>query len=188
VAVWGGGAVLCEDGSQYFDGVVFRANTAGGSGGAVWCHLSAEATISNATFCGNVSARGSALYCDGNSSAQLSNSIIGFGGETSSAVECGGYGRSDLSACNVYGNGGGDWVDCIAEQLGVDGNFSADPLFCDLVIGDLTLYTSSPCLPGNHPDGGDWGLIGARGAGCSETGIAGTIVESNWGAIKAMFR
>ena len=38
---------------------------------------------------------------------------------------------------------------------------SADLLFCDAENGDYTLDACSPCLPGNHPDGVDCGLIGA---------------------------
>ena len=86
-----------------------------------------------------------------------------------------------LVCCDIYGNAGGDWVDCIADQYGVDGNFSADPLFCDVTAGDLTLASESPCLP----DGNDCHvLIGAHGEGCEESPVK----ASSWGSIKAMFR
>ncbi len=188
VSVWTGGAVLCEDGSPSFDHVEFRTNTAGGAGGGMRCSLSASVALTNVTFYDNVGAQGSALYCGDSSSATITNCIIAFGGDTSSAVKCGGSGSATLSASNVYGNGGGDWVDCIAGQGTVNGNFSADPLFCHAELGDLTLYENSPCLPGNHPDGGDWGLIGAWGLGCSATGVAENVHETSWGVIKAMFR
>jgi len=188
VSVWTGGAVRCESGSTSFDHVEFRTNTAGGAGGGLRCSGSASATLTNVTFYDNVSASGSGLYCGDGSSATLANCIIAFGGETTSAVRCGGTASAALSACNVYGNGGGDWVDCIAGQGTVNGNFSADPLFCCAELGDLTLYADSPCAPGNHPDGGDWGLIGAWGVGCSATGVAESAQETSWGAIKAMFR
>ena len=186
--MWSGGAVRCENSSPSFDHVEFRTNTAGGTGGGVSCRGSTSATLTNATFYDNVSASGSGLYCTEQSSATLTNCIIAFGGESSSAVECGGAGSAALSCSNVYGNGGGDWVDCIAGQGTVNGNFSADPLFCRAELGDLTLYANSPCLPGNHPDGGDWGLIGAWGAGCPATGIAENTEQTSWGMIKAMFR
>jgi hypothetical protein len=35
------------------------------------------------------------------------------------------------SSLGQDGNGGGDWVGGIADQHGVRGNISADPLFCD---------------------------------------------------------
>jgi len=191
VSVGSGGAVYCEDGSASFDYVEFRSNTAGGSGGGMRCSLHASTTITNATFYDNVSARGSGLYVSDWADVTVGNCIIAFGGDVGSAVECNslsGHGVA-LSACNVYGNGAGDWVECIADQGTIDGNFSADPLFCHAELGDLTLYADSPCLPGNHPEGGDYGLIGAWSAGCSATGIAAeTTVQTSWGAIKATYR
>ena len=188
VSVWSGGAVRCEDSTPTFDHVEFRTNTAGGTGGGVSCLGSTSATLTNATFYDNVSASGSGLYCTEQSSATLTNCIIAFGGESSSAVECGGTGSVTLSCSDVYGNGGGDWVDCIAGQGTVNGNFSADPLFCCAELGDLTLDADSPCVPGNHPGGNGCGLIGAWGIGCSGTGVAENAQETSWGAIKAMFR
>ncbi|RPJ41534.1 MAG: hypothetical protein EHM19_11710 [Candidatus Latescibacterota bacterium] len=74
---------------------------------------------------------------------------------------------------------------CIREQYGVNGNFSADPLFCDAPLGDFTLAATSPCLPGHHPDGDDCDLVGALGEGCA----GGTAVEqTSWGGIKSLFR
>ncbi len=65
----------------------------------------------------------------------------------------------------------------------MNGNFSADPLFC----GDLnpdepyTLHTESPCAPENNPE---CGLIGAWGVACGLTAIE----PVSWGSVKAMFR
>ena len=50
--------------------------------------------------------------------------------------------------------------------------------------GDYTLNASSPCLPGNHPDGVDCGLIGALGEGCG----AVPVKEKTWGRIRAGYR
>jgi len=63
----------------------------------------------------------------------------------------------------VYGNEFGtlDWTGCIAGQGGVNGNFSADPRFCDLLGGDLRLRSTSPCL-----DAPGCGLVGTLGQGC----------------------
>jgi len=47
------------------------------------------------------------------------------------------------------------------DMTGVAGNFSRNPLFCDVGALDFELNGSSPCLPGNHPDGSDCGLVGA---------------------------
>jgi len=70
-----------------------------------------------------------------------------------------------LTCCDVYGNDGGDWVGCIADQAGTAGNFAADPLFCDMPNDDYGLHIDSPCLPGNHPNQENCGPIGALGYG-----------------------
>ncbi len=67
-----------------------------------------------------------------------------------------------IECCDVYGNTEGDAL--CGEDVG--GNFSADPLFCSWAQGDYTLDFHSPCLPGNHPNGVECGLIGALGLGC----------------------
>jgi hypothetical protein len=85
---------------------------------------------------------------------------------------------------NVFGNEFGDWVDCLAGFDGVNGNFSADPFFCDPDNGDFTLSAQSPCLPGNHPDGVDCGLIGAFGQGCGPVSVE----QETWAVIKARYR
>ena len=65
-----------------------------------------------------------------------------------------------MECCDVYGNVGGDWVGPIADQLGLDGNFSADPCFCDAESGDFHLWNYSPCAQEGC------GLIGAWPVGC----------------------
>ena len=64
-----------------------------------------------------------------------------------------------------------------------DGNFSADPLFCDPEGGDFGLLEGSPCLPGNH-GGYDCGRIGAGAEYC---GIIRTR-DSTWGKLKMLWR
>jgi hypothetical protein len=69
----------------------------------------------------------------------------------------------------VYGNAGGDWVDGIAGQYGVSGNFAEDPLFCErerLDVRDF-LHSDSPCASG------PCGLIGARPVACGESSVPG---------------
>lgn len=70
------------------------------------------------------------------------------------------------------------------QMLGVidgGGNFIADPGFCYLGGEDPYLLRSdSPCLPGNHPNGIDCGLIGRYGLGCE---APTPIEETTWGQI-----
>lgn len=72
----------------------------------------------------------------------------------------------------------------IPDPTGIDGNFSADPLFCNSNADDFTLSANSPCLPGNHPDGASCGVIGAFEEGCK----AVSIEPESWGKVKARYR
>jgi hypothetical protein len=89
-----------------------------------------------------------------------------------------------FSCSNLFGNAGGDWAGNIADQAHVAGNFSADPLFCDPERNDFSLDSQSPCLPGNHPDGADCGLIGALGEGCAPV----IVEQETWARIKSRYR
>lgn len=91
------------------------------------------------------------------------NSILAFG--QGASVHTGENSTLDFACCDVFGNVGGDWVDGIAGQLGIEGNIALDPLFC----GELnpmhphTLDDRSPCAPEYNPL---CGLIGAWPVGC----------------------
>ena len=54
------------------------------------------------------------------------NTIIAFSTD-GGAISCDDLAPS-LSCCDLFGNSGGDWVGCVAEQYGINGNFSADPV------------------------------------------------------------
>jgi hypothetical protein len=89
-------------------------------------------------------------------------------------------GARALHCCNLYGNAGGDWVGCIADQFGISNNMSADPLFCDRPGSDYTIDAGSPCAAAHS---GGCGLIGALDVGCDSP-----VEAVSWGAIKAMYR
>ena len=162
----------------------------GGGGFAAWSWASGNSiTITDCTFSGNGVYdswyQGGGLAFIGDGTAVLENTLIAFN-DSGAAVCCIGAGNVNLVCCNIYGNAGGDWTACIEGQLGISGNISADPLFCDTLGGDYRLETCSPCLPGNHPDGYDCGVpIGAFCSGCP---CEGATVPTTWGAIKAMYR
>lgn len=110
-------------------------------------------------------------------SVHLDNCIVAFG-VGSFAFESLGE-PYQLDCCDVYGNEGGDYVEGAAGQLGVNGNISEDPLFCDPASLDLTIAVDSPCAPD-----GDCGLIGALPIGCGPTAADLT----TWGRIKELYR
>ena len=171
----GDGAGICCDSGSFPNIVncVFRENYApflgwyDTRGGGIHCR-NASPKIVNCTFYGNTAIFGSGLSCDRSSSPVLENCIIGFLNSTynliGSAVHCSdGGSRPILRCCDLYANPGGDWVGCIADQRDIDGNFSADPWFCDPKYGNFALAENSPCAPlGNSCAT----LIGASAVGC----------------------
>jgi predicted outer membrane repeat protein/parallel beta-helix repeat protein len=169
-------AVWCMDSSSpTVSTCTFAAN-----GRGIAC-LYSSATVSNCTFLGN-SGRGIWLY---DSHVSVENTIIAYS-PSGEAVWCMGSSTATLTCCDIYGNAGGDWVGCIGDQLGVNGNISACPSLCYANGGDFRLCDGSPCAPGNHPEGYACGLIGAWPVGCS---CGPTVTESTtWGAIKATYR
>jgi hypothetical protein len=163
-----GGALQCMHySSPTLHNCTFSGNAADERGGVAYCYGESSPIFTNCTLVGSSAPAGGALYCWENCYPELDNCVIAFGLEGGAAAAQDGCGPV-LRCCDVYGNAGGDWVDCIADQYGVDGNFSADPLFCDAGSGDLSLHTDSPCLPGYNPE---CGLVGAWAVGCPSAGI-----------------
>jgi hypothetical protein len=122
-------------------------------------------TITNNTFANN---DGTALGLEFDANATVQRNI--FVGSSDRAIRCLGFNPHlsvPMLSCNlIWNNAGGNSI-CGQDQ---GGNFAADPLFCDLENGNLTLSSNSPCLPGNHPN--QCGSVGALGAGCGVSGVA----------------
>ena len=179
-----GGAVLVMNNSWFeFDGSGFSANTAQSSGGAVCC-LFALAEFDGCSLSDNGAPSGGGLWCGWHCpSVELDRTIIAFSTQGASLCCDDEQSIPVLTCCDVYGNEGGDWVPWIADQCGVDGNISSDPLFCRETNPDVpyALHADSPCAPGANPE---CGLIGAWGIGCEAT--AATV--TSWGCLKGMFR
>jgi serine protease len=164
-----GGGVCCAESSPNFINCTFADNEARApvysSGGGIMS-LNSNLILQGCTFYGNWAIEGGGIASTG--VATVENSIIAFSGN-GEAVLCSG-GQVHFSCSDVFGNAGGNWTPCIEDQLGVNGNISADPLFCDALGGDLKLRADSPCAPGNSPSG--CGLIGALPVGCGVTDVA----------------
>jgi hypothetical protein len=165
-AGWGGG-IKCSSSNCQLSGCVVADNQAlpGGGVACIWSTLIAG----NCTLARN---RGGGIECDLGSSAYLDRTIIAFSLE-GAALLCHYDATATLTCCDVYGNEGGDWIDCIEDQALINGNFHEDPLFCGDTSPDypLNLRPDSPCAPGNHPYGWDCGLIGACDVGCPPAGV-----------------
>jgi hypothetical protein len=100
----------------------------------------------------------------------IENSIIAF--NEGEAVYCLPGADAHLTCCDVYGNTEGDWISCIEDDQGVNGNIGVDPLFCDADIGNLRLLEDSPCAPFSAPNP-ECDLIGAWPVGCDPSGVDG---------------
>jgi hypothetical protein len=187
----GGVAVAWQDCRPVIRDCAFYGNRADVEGGAIWCGSSTTVgfSLEGSTLVGNAAPTGAGIfYRVGSGGAEppvVERSLLAFN-TMGSAIYClGASAVVEIRCTDIIGNDGGDWVGSIASQYGVNGNFTADPLFCGAGIGDFSLASTSPCLPGQHPDGYDCDLIGAFGEGCSGT----TAVEqTTWGGIKRMFR
>jgi predicted outer membrane repeat protein len=164
-----------------------RVQAAWGEGGAV-CVGSDHACFTDCTFASNTATYASGIdFAFANwSTGELHSTVIAFGVGGTAIRYVPGI-PVELFCCDVYQNEGGDWVGDIADQNETRGNFSADPLFCGLQVGNLALCANSPCLPGNHPSGVDTcGVIGAHGAGCPD--CDSPVKSGTWTSLKAMFR
>lgn len=139
-----------------------------------------SASLTGCTIAANSGSGGGLILAGLTSLVSVNKCIIAF--NSGNSVDCQ-SGTVLVECSDIYSNGG-DYVSCIAGLNGVDGNFSADPRFCNRAGKDFGLDADSPCLPGNHPDGSDCGLIGALPQGCG-----GHAVEPlTWGAIKTLYR
>lgn len=143
---------------------VFLNNTALTSGGVIRCK-NASPTFTNCTFFGNSAPTGAVVYLLAGSSPQFNNCILASSTGGDVVVCSDALCLPTFSCTDIYGNYGGDWLECISDFLNSDGNISLDPLFCDADGRNFHLQSSSPCTAANS-DCGE--TIGALGGDCSQ--------------------
>lgn len=159
-AAWDGGGVYCSTGSPSIVNCTFYGNSASTRGGGLDCDYGSHPTVRACTFSDNSGYTGGGVGCY-QSSPTLDNTIIAFSTQ-GEGVNCEDQSSTpSLTCCDVYGNAAGDWVGYIADQYGVSGNLSLDPLFCEPDSGDYHLAQYSPCA-----DAPGCELIGAWPVGC----------------------
>ncbi len=101
--------------------------------------------------------------------------LVAFNGGAGVAVDVGATVIPVLAECDLFGNGGGDWVGAVAAQANDErGNFSADPSFCDRAAADYRLRASSPCQPLRTGSGQPVGALGVGCDGPRVVALAGT--------------
>jgi hypothetical protein len=173
-----GGALFCGDatiiGCQFTRGAATvggptkgKLGQDSGQGGGV--SAGGHSQFLSCTFAMNsASTTGASLYIRTTGQARFDKGIIAFSSDVQ-AVSCG-TGASVLLTCSdLFGNFGGDWTGCAAGQGSGNGNLTADPLFCNRVLGNFQLDADSPCAPDHSP--GKCDLIGALGVGCGVVGL-----------------
>lgn len=185
-----GGAINCQWSSALIEECVIVENAATEfPGGGVFL-LNADVALRQCTISHNEAGvdpsgdrQGGGIAINANSFSTSSVTIehcIVSNSTRGEAIFCDERSTATVSCTNIFGNAGGDWVGSIADQAGVNGNISADPLFCDIERGIWGLAQNSPCAPGASA----CGLIGALGVACTTSDIT----ELSWGKLKALYR
>jgi len=161
-----GGAMYCLVTSSTLNSCIFSYNTAGHFGGGICYNNGCTSILTNCIFSNNSAIQsGGGISCWMESSTILENTIISYSiqGE---AIHCtDGSSVPTLTCCDLFGNAGGDWVGCIANQADTNGNFSLDPLFCDTANQDYHITCASPCSPTHNSCSQ---LIGALDIACQD--------------------
>jgi hypothetical protein len=157
-----GGGMCSYFGGSVWSRCVISRNQADQRGGGIAVGTLSGPDFHNCTVFGNSAPVGGGLYSDGGWYPELHNTIVAFGVNGEAVADPAGM----LAAycCDIYGNAGGPGD--AAAWIGINGNFAADPAFCDTALNDFTIDESSPCV-----DTLSCGLVGADSIGCGESGV-----------------
>ncbi|MDD4052805.1 MAG: right-handed parallel beta-helix repeat-containing protein [candidate division Zixibacteria bacterium] len=167
-----GGAVFLQDNcSPSFTNCLFENNKTDGCGGGLYveerCAVGGNSlpVLTNCTFVGNSGVYGAALFTSQYSPCLAKPSfvdcILAFNYGSPAVFNVGG--DPQFSCTDFFDNPNGDWFGGIFPQATINGNFSADPLFCDAAAGLWSLTPQSPCAPANNACQAQ---VGAFGVGC----------------------
>jgi len=106
-----------------------------------------------------------AIYGQSSSSLSLNASIVALTAQ-GPGLHMAAPASADVACSDFFANAGGHTSGTVGNIIGLNGNISVDPLFCDAPGGDYTLDAASPCLPANN----DCHVqMGAFGWGCGTT-------------------
>jgi hypothetical protein len=186
----GGGILFRSEGGMLQKCLVENNEALGASGGIragggeqFSCYVESCTVVGNSA----PSEAGVSLFRTGLGGVPIFRNNIVVGNGSGVGVYCEGLSPGDIRCNDVWNNLDGNYGGDCGDPTGEYGNISIDPLFCDLENGDYTLTSTSPCVPGNHPDGYDCGLIGFYGTGCVPTAV-NPHERTTWGMIKSIYR
>jgi parallel beta-helix repeat protein len=181
----GGGIALVNVSDAVIAGNLIVGNSAACGGGLYWLVPSGARgpRLVNNTIADNDAATGSGVFADGfDAQAVLVNNIIvALPGQT--AVYCGNFNDANapiFRSNDIWSPGAAAYGGICAEQTGISGNISADPLFVDAAAGDYHLQSASPAidagdrfapnLPTTDVDGEPRALDGGSGQAAVDMG------------------
>jgi len=159
-----GGAISAEQTNPNITQCVFIHNTATEEGGSLYIGSTSNAKINACTFYGDSAQNGASIYCDW-FQFDMDSSIISFSRGGPPVVFTDFSNSAHIRCCDIYGNIGGDWIGDIADMAEINGNFSANPLYCNTAGDNYHISSNSPCAPENNTCGN---LIGAMDVACDK--------------------
>jgi hypothetical protein len=163
-----GGAISSTASSPTLERLTIIEGMAQTGGGGIYCSGGGP-VIRNCTIVGCSAPQGAGIYAAAGTQLTVEGTIIASSMQ-GEAVWCDEVSAAGLTCSDLFGNAGGDWVGCLADQAATGGNFSLDPLFCDAGGLDFSLAAMSPCAA--HPG---CGRVGALGVGCGEEDVPGPV-------------
>ena len=157
----GGGIYVYHVTATLEDLLIVGNKSSDKGGGILFSSLNSGCQVIRCTLADNDAHGGSAILLTDTPELRIESTLLAFN-TGSKPVSLLVNSWMDVGCTLVFGHDQGNQLPSRYIDLG--GNLETDPLFCDRV--GYLLRGNSPCLPGNHPEGADCGVIGARGAGC----------------------
>jgi hypothetical protein len=149
---WGGGIALANASDALITNNFIVGNAAFAGGGIYWLVPAGQSgpNVVNNTIAGNTALQGSAVLADGfDIATRLTNNIL-VGTGAVAVLECGTFNdvNSPIIAFNdvFHTEGGLTYGGVCADQTGVNGNISVDPLFVDATAGNFHLQPTSRAI------------------------------------------
>ncbi|MBL7135986.1 MAG: T9SS type A sorting domain-containing protein [Candidatus Marinimicrobia bacterium] len=156
-----GGGIFCAESSPSLTNVIVSGNSSLGHGGGIACHNNSNPDLVNVTISKNTSDWGGGIACWVSCNPILVNTIL-----WNDWPEEIGFHNGPNSITIAYSDVQGGQDGIVSNDDGtvywLDGNISADPIFCNPDSLNYYLADNSPCV-GTGENGAN---IGALGVGC----------------------